>query len=349
MRSLFPSLVVLAFLGSSQCALAQSGVKETDLELDELVMSEDNLKRTEEKLKALEQEVLDQLSDPAKKAVDAPKVQAVKAEEKQTPKVVAPAPVVEPVKAVEGKPQQPLKSKESEVVVTMDTGTSALKELGKHPAIEKVSSEKKIVRRVVKPTAVETGASDQRLLIAESQVEILSKELDTTRQSLRSAERRIDELSALVRSTYTEDSKRSTNLFAGDGPVEHSPVPAEPVLDAGARASLRSDRSYPDAHVPMSDSWNAASGAEIATVVADRTPMRVAPNRNENVMFSLSRRQQVRIELRAGEWFRVITPDGSRGWLQGQHLVFGNVEGDPNSTVSIKSYNPRYEPEGFRF
>lgn len=328
---------------------------------EEIVMSATNLDRAEEELRQMENKVLQQLvtgkTNPVSAApTSAPKVAKAVSVEKKTKEVLEP---VEPpaaedstetismVKAssvVREKPiakaQPETKPVEPETTSTLDS----LRSLETHPAIRsKTNSVKGTETKAV--TQVDSAASD-KLLIAESQVKILSRELETTRQSLRSAERRIDELSDLVQSTYSQgdSAKRDEPILPEFFDGEDAELPR---ADDGARASLAPRPSLRGQPLPAA--WNGATTAEIATISADRAPVRVGPNRNESTIFTLDRFHQVRIELRSGEWYRIITNSGSRGWISGQALTFGNVDSDPNSSVRIRGYNSKYEKAGFQY
>jgi len=236
-----------------------------------------------------------------------------------------------------------------------DTGESSspledLARLKNHPAIErspkiqKVRVEKSVPAVMVTQSTENGGKSpdiSQKLVIAESQVTILSRELDTTRRSLRSAEERIDELSTLVRDNYRTGAQPRPNGARG---LETS-ITDELLLET-------EDRSHT---VPISgrdgtetNSAGRSRSSDVAVVAADRAALRIGPGRLESALFVMPKHTQLTIERRSGEWLRVVTPAGARGWVYGPSLIFGTTVAN-QSAVRIRAAQPINEPTGIRY
>jgi hypothetical protein len=209
-----------------------------------------------------------------------------------------------------------------------------LKELNSDPTLAKS-----------KPKTVAIGGeTTQKLAIAESQVKILSRELDISRRSLTSAERRIEELALLVRKpepatgsiTNAEDS---TNAIRGS--LKSDLESSEFVVTTPSRkqhiAPLLQEDSAPAIEMPAN-----SRSSEVATVVIDRAPIRVAPGRQESALYVMPRNTEVTLEHRSGEWYRVVTASGVRGWIFGSALRF-NTGVSAASTVRIGGYRASLE------
>lgn len=85
-----------------------------------------------------------------------------------------------------------------------------------------------------------------------------------------------------------------------------------------------------------------------ARVVASRAHLRIAPGRGESSLFVMPKNAIVSIELRDGQWYRVTTSTGIRGWLATQDVIF-DVDVPESSTVAVGPYNGSYEPTGIKF
>ncbi len=85
-----------------------------------------------------------------------------------------------------------------------------------------------------------------------------------------------------------------------------------------------------------------------ARVVASRAHLRLAPGRSESSLFVMPKNAIVSIEFRDGQWYRVVTATGIRGWLATSDVIF-DVDVPESSTVKVGPYNASYEPTGITF
>ena len=212
--------------------------------------------------------------------------------------------------------------------------------------------------------AASQGASGdiaQKLAIAESQVKILSKELDLSRRSLSSAEERIDELASIVKSsqpnvgsvtasvTSNSDSGASRGSLAAQAVTGEEEDFAVDRRQASGAPPSRRVAVAPQAANPIDyDSYDPSlRDSSIATITIDKAPLRVGPGKNESALYVLPRATQVTIEYRSGEWYRVVTEAGVRGWVYGSSLRFSTGV-SPVSAVRIGGVRALYEPVTFR-
>jgi len=88
--------------------------------------------------------------------------------------------------------------------------------------------------------------------------------------------------------------------------------------------------------------------SEHARVTTAKVPLRVGPGRSESMLFMMPRDSIVSIEMRNGEWYRVITSTGVRGWIAAQSLIF-DYQVPTSSSVRVGAFKSAYEPTGIKF
>lgn len=161
---------------------------------------------------------------------------------------------------------------------------------------------------------------EHRLAIAESQVTLLTKELETTKAKLAQSESK-----ALDR-TRQGDAGSSDQETQGIGQTS---ADVQKTAEQGADDTDTIDMP-------------AKFYATVARVTKDNAPLRVGPGARESTILRVPRNSTVKIEHRTGEWYRVITSDGLRGWITGSALIFDvGIRGD--STVRVGAFETRFE------
>jgi hypothetical protein len=221
-----------------------------------------------------------------------------------------------------------------------DDGAVTERTLSSTPTVRSATyttpSERRTSHSVALQPSSTAASPDQKLAIAESQVTILSRELETTRRGLRSAERRIDELADLVKTNGPRAAQRSASEFSYgmDREVKRS-KPQEHLVPLGEEEQ--------EIYEPTIRSRSSHS----ATVIG-KAAVRIGPSKSESMLFLLSDSTSVTIDRRSGEWYRVVTGSGARGWVAGQSLLFDT--GVPtNSAVKVHAVRNKYEPTGLRY
>jgi hypothetical protein len=163
---------------------------------------------------------------------------------------------------------------------------------------------------------------EHRLAIAETQLHLLTQELESTKSKLATSEARVRDLTNQMEDGVRASSSPSTSTTN----VEARAV-AVAVADPDTRPSL---------------------DAEVARITKNKAPLRIGPGARESIITHLSRDNVVTIEHRTSGWYRVVTSDGARGWIPGSYLVFDtNLYSD--STVQVGAYEPELEPTGGRY
>jgi hypothetical protein len=74
--------------------------------------------------------------------------------------------------------------------------------------------------------------------------------------------------------------------------------------------------------------------AEVATIGLRSARLRTGPSTKNVTLVSLPEYSEVAIDYRSGDWYRIKTPSGLRGWVQGRALLF-DAGISPTSTVKI--------------
>ncbi len=188
------------------------------------------------------------------------------------------------------------------------------------PVSAKSASQRKPIQsKMESPSAKDL---EHRLAIAEAQINLLTRELESTKSKLALSEERARELSHQL---------------------EDGAAPAQSRADesAGIRARAASVTiAAPNAQ--------RSADAEVARVTKDRSPLRIGPGPRESIISHLSRDNVVTIDHRTSGWYRIITSDGSRGWISGNYLVF-DTGSDPDSTVHVRAYEPQLETMDVRY
>jgi uncharacterized coiled-coil protein SlyX len=161
---------------------------------------------------------------------------------------------------------------------------------------------------------------EHRLAITESQITLLTQELESTRAKLARSKSQVDEL---------------TRQIEDGGSSVRSPASQD-------SAVMQSDVGIYDSDSTTSTNTRAARYGTTARITKDNTPIRIGPGSQESTITRLSRNSIISIERRTGGWYRIVTSDGTRGWISGAFLIFdeGNF---PGSTVRIGAYQPRLE------
>ena len=333
---------------SKSDALPEPGSELSDSTAKNLVMSEENLKRTDEELKMMEEKLLSQLGE-------SPEDKGSLAQVKEVPQKPQPKANAQP--RIDSAAKVKPKATAAPLITSLELSPDlTLKKLEDHPAISKKSSpprsppppmqqevDDRLLNNDGRPVDLE-----QKLLIAESQVKILSRELEITRNSLASAERRIDDLSAFAR----VDSKPVEQ--AAPPPVAELPkeddfnvaaaAPKPVTKQVVVKPSLPLMPKAPDSESAFKEN----DQQYVATVGVDRAPLRIGPSSRESTLFLVPAHTQVLIDTRVGQWYRVSTPDGTRGWIYGNSLLF-DIPTDRDSTIRVHAYNVKYVSTGMAY
>lgn len=151
---------------------------------------------------------------------------------------------------------------------------------------------------------------------ARAEIGSLRAELDKTRSQLMVAETQVERLSAIL-----EQRNRDRLGSLGSGGSGSRGVSRE-VIENKAGGPLSPE----------------------ATVIVDRANLRTGPGTTNASLTTLERGTRVTIETRRGEWYRVVTPSGGRGWVSADVVAFG-LDEDPQQSTRVKGYDSRIDAD----
>ena len=164
---------------------------------------------------------------------------------------------------------------------------------------------------------------DAQLKGARMKSQDLSRELRETKDRLMITETEVERLSRILR-----DKNSSTLARFGASPLEREKRQAtavEPpkvnVANAAAKVAAEDE--------PL-----------IATVMSDKVNLRTGPGKDNSPFMTVSKGTRLVVEKRVGEWYRVISPAGTRAWVASEVIAFGETaQSSPSRTVRIRGYD----------
>jgi hypothetical protein len=338
------SLVLCSiFLGST--SWAQDGATLESPPANQAVLSNDDIAQNEERLKKLEEELLKTLK-VSNQEVSAEKPQGSSTSSVRITDIEAPS----GSNRTQGQatpPLQPISNSSAHVNEEGGTNSGSLKDLENHPVLR--GSLRKSSGTLKKITHEPDADLSHRLAIAESQVEILSRELDTTRKRLHSAEHDTSQLPRSKRSSTTLSSRHHPSSLASD--FELAALNEDNEWTTTGPEAIQASYSGTSREVRLDDYESGTRGrlhaSAVASIAVESAPLRVGPGQRESALFVMPRHAHVTIEHRTGEWYRVITDSGTRGWVASNALVF-DAGVPPTSTVRVRGFKTRNELPNLR-
>lgn len=147
------------------------------------------------------------------------------------------------------------------------------------------------IKRVAPSEQLTAKDLEHRLAITESQLALLTKELETTKAKLAQSESHALDLTQKLEGSDTTKSSES---------IEQESSNIHQVSVQGADDT--------DGVDPRADSY-----ATVARVTKNNVPLRIGPGTRESTILRVSRNSVVTIEHRTGDWYRIIMTDGTRG------------------------------------
>lgn len=168
--------------------------------------------------------------------------------------------------------------------------------------------------------------AEARAKDAEARSDKVSKQLSDARNRLMVAETEVERLSSVLQ-------ERNRTTLSQLAPTTQN----TPRSDTTSRA-----RMAPQSEASATTRRAAATEAvdmPVATVVSEKAFLRSGPGRNNSPLMSVSNGTRLVVETREGEWYRVITPTGSRAWVASDVVAFGGESKSGSSrTIRVKGY-----------
>lgn len=164
----------------------------------------------------------------------------------------------------------------------------------------------------------------------ERQIETLTQEVSRLRNRLMLAETEVERLSSVI----DERNKRQIGTLAS------SPAPSNPFLKKTQPAPLSPSirNQVPAPAAPEQQDM------QVVTVRADKAYLRTGPGDQNSPLMTVSRGTRLAVETRSGDWYRVISPAGTRAWVSAKVVVFGNL--DPARATRIGGFTQDADMRG---
>jgi hypothetical protein len=195
---------------------------------------------------------------------------------------------------------------ESDVPVEVLKPASALTPPNAEPAPVKAV----IARRIMDTKEADSISKDLRIQRAareklevavkerERDIAQLKEELSKTKDRLMIAETEVERLSEILDAKH----RNTISKYVGGKPSS---------LATAARGGAP-ERSEAKDDMP------------VATVISDKAYLRTGPGKQNSPLMSISKGTRLVVETREGEWYRVITPAGTRAWIASELVNFSN-------------------------
>jgi len=141
-----------------------------------------------------------------------------------------------------------------------------------------------------------------------------------SRNDLMLAETEVERLSDVV------DERNDCVISKLSGkPVPARQQPSRLAPPASSRSPLQPPSSRePAPSAPVAQKVQADGEMPIATVVSQKAHLRTGPGKDNSPLMSVSVGTRLAVETRQGDWYRVITPRGTRAWVAGEVIKFGS-------------------------
>ncbi len=168
----------------------------------------------------------------------------------------------------------------------------------------------------------------QDLANAKARIKKLTAELDEARNRLMISETEVERLAHLI----DERNRGSTRM-------------ASKAVSA-PRASLASNGMR--VREPSEIQAKAESDMPIATVITEKAQLRTGPGKDNSPLMTVSQGTRLAIETRTGDWYRVISPTGTRAWVSSDVIDFGEST-RPDSALRGKGLTSSRDAEDAAF
>jgi uncharacterized coiled-coil protein SlyX len=202
----------------------------------------------------------------------------------------------------------------------------------------------------VRPSELEARLANQQANVANLQRTNgdLRRQLDTFQRKLREATKELEQSRNRLMIAETEVERLSISLEQRNrnnlARVAPGVGQVQPVRAYRAPQQAQAPQAAP-AQRSAATAQRAAAPAEsskvkpdmlIATVIADKANLRSGAGKNNSPLMTVSRGTRLAVETRNGDWYRVITPTGTRAWVNSEVLSFGpDNQASPTRTVRM--------------
>ena len=189
---------------------------------------------------------------------------------------------------------------------------------------EKLQSALTIREKEVASLRTKSSSAEGKLTQANKTLADLRQQLDDAKRRLLVAETEVERLSNVL----TARNRSALSTFGGSAPAL-----APAVTESRARLSAPPVTVRPEPPQPAAD-------VPVAQVIVSKAYLRSGPSKDSAPLMSVAKGARLVVETRRGEWYRVITPQGTRAWVNTEVIAFGATHKDPPTrTFRIKGYS----------
>ncbi|NBW40034.1 hypothetical protein EBR25_03415 [bacterium] len=171
---------------------------------------------------------------------------------------------------------------------------------------------------------------EKRLLGVEQKLGQVLAKLEKTHDDLLLAETEVERLSHIIE----KRNIKSIQTIQRKANIVESPSKAEMLHRSKLEEHVKDTPTKAESMTDMSQKLS------IATVTAKKANLRTGPGLNNSVLLTVSQRSRLVVEMRRGNWYRVIAPTGERAWISGTVIHFGpEVDARPNPIMRIRGFH----------
>lgn len=215
------------------------------------------------------------------------------------------------------------------------------------PSTNSATTGTRVVAATAPLTTEQRNAELQRDLDSSTaRVNELLKQLDETRNRLMIAETQVERLSSIIdgQNKTVPAAAKNMNIVSRNSMTVTSSSAVNP---AGATVMARPANVVAAAAPRVEARATTDEDMQIATVVADKAHLRTGPGKDNSPLMAVSKGTRLAVETRSGDWYRVIAPTGMRAWVSSDVVAFGvgGRNNSPTQATRVKGFNAGLENE----
>lgn len=220
--------------------------------------------------------------------------------------------------------EKPLAAKTEEVLPAVTLNGVSEKPAGTGEESPAKVEKKSAATLPAKPQSESIDDLKKKLAQKDDRIRDLQKELEEARNRLILAETEVERLSSQL------DNRNRSSLSRMSAPAGQTQAVKKLPAEKAPAAAPRVENTAAE-----------ESDMQVATVIAEKAHLRLGPGENNSPIMDVTRGTRLTVETRKGNWLRVNTPTGTRAWISGDVVEFGS--GKSSSALRIRGYDASVE------
>lgn len=198
-----------------------------------------------------------------------------------------------------------------------------------------------VVASTVRPSLEARNVELTKSLDAsQARINELLKQLDETRNRLMIAETQVERLSSIIGTRKPVAAAAAKNLNI----VSRNSGGTTVTVDNRGSDSTAAPRQVSASRTEPRNESRTEDDMQIATVIGDKVHLRTGPGKDNSPLMAVSKGTRLAVEMRNGEWYRVIAPTGTRAWISSEMVAFGiGSRSSPTQATRVKGFNSGLE------